>query len=138
MGKEEEEKKSKRKITKHTDLDVYNLAFDAAMEIFRLSMNFPIEERYSLTDQIRRASRSVSANIAEGWNKRRYPAAFISKLADSAGEAGETEVWLQFAVKCSYLEAEQTRPLYNTYDEIIAKLVNMQINQDKWTFPEKK
>ena len=138
MGKGEVEKSNKSKITKHTDLDVYKLAFDAAMEVFGFTKNFPIEERYSLTDQIRRASRSVPANIAEGWNKRRYPAAFINKLADSAGEAGETQVWLQFAVKCGYMEPEQTRPLYNTYDEIIAKLINIQNNHEKWTFPEKR
>ena len=130
--------KGEKKIVRHTDLDVYNLSFDAAMEIFHLSKEFPQDERFSLTDQIRRASRSVSANIAEGWNKRKYPAAFINKLSDSAGEAAETQVWLQFAVKCEYLNPEQTRPLDNTYDEIIAKLINMQNNHEKWTFPEKK
>ena len=135
MGQGEKEPK---KIVRHTDLEVYKLSFDVAMEIFQLSTQFPKEEQYSLTDQIRRASRSVSANIAEGWNKRKYPAAFINKLTDSAGEAGETQVWLQFAVKCGYLQPEQTRPLYNTYDESIAKLINMQNHHEKWTFPKKK
>jgi four helix bundle protein len=93
-----------KKITRHTDLEVYNKAFDVAMRIFELSKKFPKEETYSLTDQIRRASRSVCSNLAEGWRKRRYEAAFISKLSDSEGEAAETQVWLQFAVKCGYAE----------------------------------
>ena len=128
----------KGKIQKHTDLDVYNMAFDAAMEAFELSKQFPAEERFSLTDQIRRSSRSIAANLGEGWQKRKYPAAFVNKLSDSAGEAGETQVWLQFAVKCGYLDPESTRPLYNTYDDIISKLVHMQNNPEKWTFPTKK
>jgi four helix bundle protein len=84
-------------------LDVYRKAFDAAMRIFELSKSFPKEEKYSLTDQVRRASRSVCGYLAEAWRKRRYEAAFVSKLSDSEAEAAETQVWLEFAVKCGYL-----------------------------------
>lgn len=90
-----------RKIRSHTDLDVYRRAFEGAMQIFVLSQAFPKEETYSLTDQIRRSSRSVCANLAEAWRKRRYPNAFVSKLSDVESEAAETQVWLEFAVKCS-------------------------------------
>lgn len=89
------------KIQQHTDLEVYKKGFDAAMLIFWASKNFPKEETYSLTDQIRRSSRSVCANLAEAWRKRRYKAASIAKLSS---EAAETQVWLQFATKCSYLQ----------------------------------
>ena len=83
--------KSKKIIT-HEDLDVYQLAFDAAMKLYGLSVKFPVEERYSLTDQVRRSSRSVCANLAEAWRKRRYKAAFIAKLNDCEAEAAETQV----------------------------------------------
>ncbi len=86
------------KITRHQELDVYKKAFNAAMVIFEISKEFPKEETYSLTDQIRRSSRSVSANLAESWRKRRYEAAFIAKLNDSEGESAETQTWIEFAV----------------------------------------
>ena len=92
-----------KKISVHRDLEVYKKAFDAAMQIFDLSRSFPKEETYSLTDQIRRSSRSVCANLAEAWRKRRYEKAFISKLSDSESEAAETQVWLEFATKCGYI-----------------------------------
>src|SRR5450432_1487447 len=92
----------KKEIRRHTDLEVYQRAFAAAMRLFELSRRFPSEERYSLTDQGRRSSRSVCGNLAEAWRKRRYPAAFVSKLSDSEGEAAETQVWIQFAVECGY------------------------------------
>ena len=85
-------------IRSHRELEVYQMALDAAMKIFEVSKNFPPEERYSLTDQIRRSSRSVCANLAEAWRKRRYEGAFISKLSDSEAEAAETQTWLEFAV----------------------------------------
>src|SRR5438132_9125286 len=113
------------KITRHQELDVYKKAFELAMTIFALSKSFPKEETYSLTDQIRRSSRSVCANLAEAWRKRRYEAAFIAKLNDSEGEAAETQTWLEFAVACKYVDREQARKLYNDYDEIIGKLVTM-------------
>ncbi len=90
------------RITSHRELDVYVKAFDSAMRVFDVSKGFPKEEMYSLTDQIRRSSRSVCANLAEAWRKRRYENAFISKLSDAETEAAETQVWLEFAVKCEY------------------------------------
>ena len=120
------------KIRTHEDLEVYQIGFKAAMEIFELSKRFPVEERYSLTDQIRRSSRSVCANLAEAWRKRRYKAAFIAKLSDSEAEAAEVQVWLKFAVECSYLEVERARELYKKYNRIIGSLVNMINNSDKW------
>lgn len=119
----------------HTELEVYQLAMDAAMRVFEASKGFPREETYALTDQIRRSSRSVCANIAEAWRKRRYPAAFVSKLSDAEAEAAETQVWLQFAVKCSYLEPEPARTLYATYDQIIGKLVIMVQHPEQWPLP---
>jgi four helix bundle protein len=84
------------------DLEVYRLAFDTAMEIYEISKSFPPEERYSLTDQIRRSSRSICANLAEGWRKRKYKAVFVNKLLDAAQEAAETQTWLEFAERCGY------------------------------------
>ena len=90
-------------IRSYRELHVYQNAFEAAMEIFELTKNFPAEEKYSMVDQMRRSSRSVCANIAEGWRKRRYPAHFVSKLSDSEGEAEETRVWLEFSLRCKYI-----------------------------------
>jgi four helix bundle protein len=123
------------KIIRHQDLDVYRKAFDASMQIFELSKDFPKEETYSLTDQIRRSSRSVCANIAEAWRKRRYQAAFISKLNDCEAEAAETQTWLEFAVRCQYMEPEIGRTLFKIYDEIISILVTMIKNSDSWVLP---
>ncbi len=97
------------KIKTHRDLDVYKRAFDLAMQIFELSRHFPKEETYSLTDQMRRSSRSVCANLAEAWRKRRYQAAFIAKLCDCETEAAETQVWIEFAHRCNYLERETAK-----------------------------
>jgi four helix bundle protein len=115
------------------ELDVYKLAMELAMRLFDLTKDFPQEERYSLTDQIRRSSRSVCANIAEAWRKRRYPNAFISKLNDSEAEAAETQVWLEFAVKCGYLTPTQGAELSTAYDNVLGKLVNMIIHPEQWT-----
>ena len=163
------------KIKTHEDLEVYQIAFKAAMEIFELSKKFPSEEKYSLTDpsgspllmgetpktalshQIRRSSRSVCANLAEAWRKRRYKAAslgarslapyvdagshrFIAKLSDSEAalkdtashKAAEVQVWLKFAVECGYLEVDIARNLYKSYNRILGSLVNMMNNPDKW------
>jgi four helix bundle protein len=122
-------------IKNHRDLDVYQMAFDSAMQIFELSKKFPVEEKYSLTDQIRRASRSVCANLAEAWRKRRYKAAFIAKLSDAEAEAGETQTWLEFAVRCNYLDVETGRNLYRTYNSILRIFVSMIHNSDKWIIP---
>lgn len=114
------------KIRVHHDLKVYQVAFEAAK-------GFPTEERYGLTDQMRRSSRSVCANLAEAWRKRRYRAAFISKLSDAEGEAAETQVWLEFAVRCNYMSRDTAATLFKQYDEVLAMLVSMMNNPEKWT-----
>lgn len=106
------------------------MAFDAALRIFEVSGAFPPEERYSPTDQIQRSSRSVCANLVEGWRKRRYEGAFLAKLSDA--EAAETQVWLEFAVKAGYLSPEIARELYKTYDNVLGKLVVMIANPAPW------
>ncbi len=121
------------KIRVHQDLEVYRIAFQSAMDIFELSKKFPSEERYSLTDQIRRSSRSVCANLGEAWRKHRYKAAFIAKLSDCEAEAAETQIWIEFAVKCNYLDREEGKRLYLNYNSIIGKLVTMINNPNNWT-----
>ncbi len=125
------------KIENHTDLQVYQKAMAATMKIFELSKSFPKEETYSLTDQIRRSSRSVCANLAEAWRKRRYAAMFISKLADAEGEAAETQVWLEVATKCSYLQRDVSTELYKIYSEIIGTLVGMITHPESWIIQKK-
>ncbi|GER80962.1 MAG: four helix bundle protein [Anaerolineales bacterium] len=100
------------------DLKVYQLAYKLAMDIFRESKSFPKDEKYSLTDQMRRSSRSIAANIAEGFRKRQYPKMFLSKLADADGETAETQVWLDFALDCEYLSKEEHDELLSQYEEI--------------------
>jgi len=109
------------------ELLAYKKAFDLAMEIYRLSKSFPVEEKYSLTDQIRRSSRSICSNIAEAYRRRRYVAHFISKLTDSDGENSETNVWLEFALKCDYISNETFTDLSNKTIEV-GKLINYMIN----------
>ena len=107
-------------ITSHgfRDLRVYQLAFKLAMEIFIETKHFPVEEKYSLTDQIRRASRSAAANIGEGYRKKLYPKMFVSKMADADGEATETQVWLHFAQSCGYLSKQRQSELLTGYEEV--------------------
>jgi four helix bundle protein len=124
-------------VRTHHDLEVYQKAFDAAVLIFELSEGFPKEEAYSLTDQIRRSSRSVCANIAEAWRKRRYEKAFISKLSDAESEAAETQVWLEFRVKFDYLDRDEAADLYQTYDEILRTIVGMINHPESWTLKSK-
>ncbi|BAY89217.1 MULTISPECIES: four helix bundle protein [unclassified Tolypothrix] len=119
-------------IKDHKDLVVYKMAFDGAMNIFELSKNFPLEERYSLTDQIRRSSRSVCANFAEGWRKRRYQVAFVAKLNDCEAESAETQTWIEFAVKCNYMDIEIGRELYGTYNKVISGLVHIINKPSPW------
>jgi four helix bundle protein len=121
-----------KRIRIHCELEVYQKAFDAAMQIFDLSKSFPKEETYSLTDQIRRSSRSVCSNLAEAWRKRRYEGAFINKLSDSESEAAETQVWLEFAVKCRYMNRDEAAALYKTYDGVLATLVGMINHPETW------
>ena|SRR5262249_32918716 len=124
----------KKTIRRHTDLEVYKRAFAAAMRIFDLTKNFPKEERYSLTDQLRRSSRSVCANIGEAWRKRRYQAAWISKLSDSEAESAESQVWLQFSVECGYFTRETGTELYTEYDAVLSMLVDMITHPEEWCF----
>ena len=109
----------------HRDLKVYQLAYKLAMEIFHESKSFPRDERFSLTDQIRRSSRSVAANIAEGFRKRQYPKMFVSKLADSDGEVAETQVWLDFARDCGYMPVRRRDDLTQGYEEVGRMLGSM-------------
>ncbi len=122
-------------ISRHQDLEVYRKAFEAAMRVFEISKAFPKEETYSLTDQVRRSSRSICSNLAEAWRKRRYQAAFISKLSDSEGEAAETQTWIEFGVRCEYVDRETAKELFLEYDEIISMLVSMINNPQKWVLP---
>ncbi len=119
-------------ILDFTELEVYIISFEAAMLIFHLSKKWPIDERYSLTDQNRRSSRSVCGNIAEAWRKRRYLAHFISKLSDSDAEAAETIVWLEFACECGYLNKTEYEELLDKYDHICRMLTKMMKRANKW------
>jgi len=122
------------KIKSHRELKVYQMSFDVGMKIFNLSKTFPKEETYSLTDQMRRSSRSVSANIAEAFRKRRYPKHFVSKLTDSEAESAETQVWLDYALACKYINNENYEKLNKQYENIIGMLVNMSNHPEKWTW----
>jgi four helix bundle protein len=122
------------KIRSHRELEVYILSFDTAMKIFEISKGFPKEETYSLTDQIRRSSRSVCANLAEAFRKRRYPKSFVSKLSDSESEAAETQTWLDFSLNCGYINETEHHDLNETYDKILGKLVNMSLHPENWSW----
>jgi four helix bundle protein len=124
--------KAVNKIRSHNDLEVFKRAFTTAMEVFQASKGFPKDETYSLTDQVRRSSRSVCANIVEAWRKRRYDAAFISKLSDAETEAAETQLWLQFAVNCGYLDRDTGAAFYRSYDAVITTLVGMMNHPETW------
>jgi len=116
---------SKNVYRGYRDLKVYTLSYQLALDIHEITKKFPKEERYSLTDQIRRSSRSVPANIAEAWKKRRYEKVFVSKLIDCAGEAGETEVWLDFSKDFTYIADDQHQQLMQKYDEVNRMLYGM-------------
>jgi four helix bundle protein len=124
-----------RLVKRHIDLNVYQRAFEAATRIFELTRKFPKEETYSLTDQIRRSSRSVCANLAEAWRKRRYEAAFGAKLGDSEAEAAETQTWIQFGVRCEYLTREIGEEIFREYDAVLGMLVAMITKPDEWVLP---
>jgi four helix bundle protein len=119
----------------HRDLRVFQSGFEAAMRIFENSKSWPKEERYSLIDQIRRSSRSVCSNIAEAWRKRRYQASFVSKLSDADAEAAETQVWLDFALDCGYMDAALHAELSKLYDQISGGLVKMMADPAPWCGP---
>jgi hypothetical protein len=130
------------KIRSVRDLNVYKKAFDTAMEIFEISKSFPKEEKYSLTDQIRRSSRQYAcpvdrrslrdANLAEGWRKRRYKPVFINKLSDSIAEAAESQTWLEFALACKYVDKDKFDQLDEKYEHIFAMLHTMENKADSF------
>lgn len=117
----------------HKSLIVYQKAFAAAMEIYLQTKNFPKEETYSLTDQIRRSSRSVCANIAEAYRKRIYPKHFVSKLSDSDGECAETIVHLDFAKDCGYLNEDKHQIIIEEYLQIGKMLGSMMSSPEKFS-----
>jgi len=121
------------KIKNHRELRVYQKAFEMAMKIFEITKRFPKEEMYSLTDQIRRSSRSVCSNISEAFRRRKYPKSFSSKLNESEAESAETQNWLDFSIACSYITKEEHSELDNAYEDIIGMLVVMQKNPEKWS-----
>ena len=123
---------SKDRYRGYRDLKVYQLAYELALGIQEITKTFPKEEKYSLVDQIRRSSRSVPTNLAEAWKKRRYEKAFISKLIDCAGEAGETEVWLDFSKDFGYLNENKYSELIDKYDEVNRMLYGMMDKSDKF------
>ena len=126
--------KEKKKIVKdYKDLDVHRRAMAVAMRIFEESKAFPEDEKYSLRSQIRNSSRSVCANIAEAWRKRRYRAAFISKLNDAETEASETQVWVEFAYRCGYWPYSLLLELNEECNHILAQLMTMMSDADKWS-----
>jgi four helix bundle protein len=120
-------------IRSFKELRVWQNAIEIAMEIFEITKSFPVEERFSLTDQIRRSSRSVAANITEAWRKRRYPAAFVSKLNDAESEAAETQTWIEIALRCHYLTPEQSSYLDRRCEELLSQLVMMISHPQQWT-----
>lgn len=125
-------------IRSYRELRVYQLAFETAMEVFLMSKEFPAEEKYSLTDQMRRSSRSVCLNLGEAWRKRRYKAAFIAKLNDCETEACETQISIEFAYRCSYISEETFQVFYDKYEKIISQLVLMIDHSEKWIIKQKK
>ena len=120
------------KFRSHRQLEVFTISFETAMTIYELTKTFPREERYSLVDQMRRSSRSVSANVAEAFRKRRYPLAFVSKLNEAEAEAAETQVWLDYSHRCGYISEEMATGLKGHYDSIIGKLVTMSRQPQAW------
>lgn len=124
----------RKKIAHFRDLDAYRRGFDVAMEIFLITKKFPAEEKFSLVDQIRRSSRSVCANLAEAWRKRKYEAVFKNKLTDAMQEASETQCWLEFALACHYISKEMFGKLDAEYEAIIAMLNAMELKSSKFCF----
>ena len=120
------------KVGSFKDLIVYQKAYKLAMEIFEISKDFPKEEKYSLTDQMRRSSRSVTSNLAEAWAKKRYIKSFVSKLVDSLGEEYETENWLDYSKDCKYIKEETHLRILSEYDEVRKMLISIINNPDKW------
>jgi four helix bundle protein len=131
---DQEVDRDRGQIKHFRDLKVYHKAFDAAMEIYRVTKEFPAEEKYSLVDQIRRSSRSVCANLAEAWRKRKYIAVFKNKITDSMMEASETQCWLEFSLACNYINKNLFQDFDNEYEQIIAMLNSMEMNAKRFCF----
>lgn len=121
-----------KKIQYHWEIDAYKLSVSAAQEIYELSKSFPDEEKYSLTDPIRKSSRSISGQIAEGWRRRKYRAAFVNKMNEAEAEAAETQAWLEYCAKCQYISKEAYTDLHYKYQEIIGKIINMGNHPEQW------
>ncbi len=124
----------KKELKHFRDLEVYQKAFKASMRIFEITKGFPAEEKFSLIDQIRRSSRSVCSNIAEGWKKRKYVAVFKNKLTDAMQEASETQCWLEFSQACKYIEETSFKELDEEYEKIISMINSMERNAGKFCF----
>ena len=129
---------TKKPIRHFRDLDVYQNGFETGLRVYKSSKKFPDDERYALTDQVRRSSRSVCANIAEAWRKRRYTAAFISKLSDSEGEAAETQVHIEFVFRHSYIGHADFQAIDDAYEHILGQLVRMIDHPEKWVIAVRK
>jgi len=127
-----------RSVKHFRDLDVYQGAMSLVMRIFELTKHFPSEERYALTDQVRRSSRSVCANVAEAWRKRRYEAAFVSKLNDSETEAAETQVHVEIAFRHGYITQDVFAELDDACDKILAQIVRMIDHADRWVIKSRR
>lgn len=122
-------------VKSHRDLEIYRRSFDRAIRLQKLTEGFPKEEQYSLISQARRSSRSVCANLAEGWRRRMYKGAFVNKLNEVEGEAAETQVWLEFAQAFGYIDDPQFEELWSAYEGVIGSIVAIGANADKWTKP---
>ncbi|HQU74225.1 MAG: four helix bundle protein [Calditrichaeota bacterium] len=120
------------RIQHFRQLNVYRTAFESALRIHQISLNFPREEKYALVDQIRRSSKSVCANLGEAWQRRRYKAAFQAKIEDCKSEASEVQVWLELSLALNYISQEEFEALDNSYEKILAQLIKMLINPDQW------
>ncbi|OPY59533.1 MAG: hypothetical protein A4E57_04701 [Syntrophorhabdaceae bacterium PtaU1.Bin034] len=134
MHKKATQVNDNKQIKHFRDLDVYRRAFRAAMEIYQMTQAFPSDEKYSLVDQIRRSSRSVCANLAESWRKRKYIAVFKNKLTDAMQEASETQSWLEFSFACNYIDGVQFSKIDDEYEQIISMINSMERNAEKFCF----
>ena len=137
-GRRRQGESGKKPIRHFRDLDVYQNGLQTGLRVFELSKQFPNDERFALTDQIRRSSRSVCANIAEAWRKRRYTAAFISKLSESEGEAAETQVHIEFAFRHGYISDAEFQAIDNAYERVLSQLVRMIDHPEKWVIGPRK
>ena len=125
------------RIRYHWELEAYRLSMELAMEVFAATKKFPSEERYSLTDQIRRSSRAVAGAVAEGWRRRKYEGVFVNKLNEAEGEGAETQVWLECSVRCGYVDAKSGRALHRAYQRLLGKLAHMGNHPEQWCLTQR-